>query len=65
MPLPQLPHNIRYKVTPEDTGITLCIWETASVTESRINPFLFKLNYRLSSEAEVQTVLNCCLSLLS
>lgn len=49
---------IRYAVRIVDGGVQLSIWEIASPTTSRPASYLYKLNYRLSSEEEVQQVLN-------
>lgn len=49
---------IRYAVNSVDGAIQLSIWEIASPTTSRPASYLYKLNYRLSSEEEVQSVLN-------
>lgn len=43
--------QFHYRLTPYREGIQLCIWETSGVTENRLEPFLFKLNQRLPSEA--------------
>lgn len=49
---------IRYATTPVDGGILLSIWEIASPTTSRPAAYLYKLNYRLTSEEEAQSVLD-------
>jgi hypothetical protein len=48
----QLPNGMTYSIISNGAEIVLSIWEPAQVTESRILPFLFKTNYRFSSEAE-------------
>jgi hypothetical protein len=57
MKSPQLPNGMNYSIISSGTEIVLSIWEPAQVTESRILPFLFKTNYRLSSEAEAHRML--------
>lgn len=53
----QLPNGMTYSIISSGTEIVLSIWEPAQVTESRILPFLFKTNYRFSSEAEAHRML--------
>lgn len=53
----QLPNGMTYSISSIGAEIILSIWESAQVTESRILPFLFKTNYRLSSEAEAHLML--------
>ncbi len=50
--------SVRYTITPIKDGVSLCIWEVAQVTDARIEPFLFKIKHRLSSDAEAQQVLS-------
>lgn len=49
--------QFHYRLTPCREGIQLCIWETSSVTESQLQPFVFKWNQRLPSEAAAFTFL--------
>jgi hypothetical protein len=49
---------IRYTITTVEGGVQLSIWEIASPTTSRPASYLYKLNYRLNSEEEVQDILN-------
>ncbi|MEX0268501.1 hypothetical protein AB3R30_05120 [Leptolyngbyaceae cyanobacterium UHCC 1019] len=53
----QLPNGMTYSLIASGTEIILSVWEPAQITESRILPFLFKTNYRLSSEAEAHRML--------
>jgi hypothetical protein len=53
---------IRYTLTTVDSGILLTIWETAAPTTSRPAAYLYKLNYRLESDSEVQPILDWYLS---
>jgi len=53
----KLPDGMTYSIISKGTEIVLSIWEPAQVTESRILPFLFKTNYRFSSEAEAHRML--------
>jgi hypothetical protein len=62
MPLPELPSRVHYTITPTKTGVNLCIWETAQVTDVRVKPFLFKIRHRLTSDTEAQQVLHEYLS---
>lgn len=49
---------VRYKVIPTSQGLHLRIWETAPTqTDNQAPGFLFKANYQLHSEEEVQAVL--------
>ena len=57
MPKSELPSRVHYTITPTETGVNLCIWETAQVTEARIKPFLFKIRHRLANDTEAQQVL--------
>lgn len=50
--------SIRYAVSAIENGILLSIWEIAVPTTSRPASYLYKLNYRLESEAEVQEILD-------
>jgi hypothetical protein len=49
---------IQYSMTTIDGGIHLCIWEDAHVTDVRVKPFLFKVNYRLPSSDEAEKLLD-------
>lgn len=61
----QAPKTIRYSITPCPGGFNLSLWETAGVNESRVKPFLFKINYRLASQEEAQQLLHYCLEQLN
>lgn len=50
--------SIRYAVSAIENGILLSIWEIAVPTTSRPASYLYKLNYRLESETEVQEILD-------
>ncbi len=52
-----VPDTIRYSITPCSGGVTLCVWETASLSETREKSFLFKINQRVSSKEEAQQLL--------
>lgn len=52
-----IPDTIRYQITPHGNGATLCLWETARVSDSREQPFLFKVNQRVGSREEAQRLL--------
>ena len=51
------PYVLKYSITPSDDGLTLCIWEPASINETRVRPFLFMAKYRLETEDEANLVL--------
>ena len=52
-----IPDTIRYKITPHASGATLCLWEMARTSDTRDQPFLFKINQRVSSKEEAQKLL--------
>ena len=47
-----------YSIKPLATGYRLSIWEPASVTHNRVNPFHFKLNFTIICPREVEKILN-------
>jgi hypothetical protein len=47
-----------YSIKPLATGYRLSIWEPASVTHNRVNPFHFKLNFTIISPREAEKILN-------
>lgn len=53
----KVPDAIRYQITSHREGATLCLWETARMTENRDQPFLFKVNQRVASKEEAQELL--------
>ena len=52
-----IPDTIRYQISSHDEGAVLCLWETARTTEDRSQPFLFKVNQKVSSKEEAQQLL--------
>lgn len=50
--------SIRYTTTPVDGAVLLSIWEIAAPTTSRPASYLYKLNYRVSSDEEAQSILS-------
>ncbi len=52
------PTKVQYRITPTEDGFHLCVWEKATVNEVRVKPFLFKANYRTSSQAEANAILS-------
>jgi hypothetical protein len=61
MPVLNARDTIRYQITPNVDGVTLCVWEVArnndSQQVSQEKGFLFKANHRLSSKQEAQELL--------
>jgi hypothetical protein len=55
---PDQTSRIEYDITPMNKGVHLCIWETARTGDFRAQPFLYMVNYRLSSEDEAQKVVD-------
>jgi hypothetical protein len=51
---PTVPHLLKVSITPMSGGVILTIWEPIERDEIRVKPFLFKLRYRMSSEAEAR-----------
>ncbi|NET30998.1 MAG: hypothetical protein F6K19_03215 [Cyanothece sp. SIO1E1] len=49
---------IKYKITPKEGGVILSIWEVATLTEARVRPCLFSMNYSLDSKQEALKILN-------
>jgi hypothetical protein len=47
-----------YSIKPLATGYRLSIWEPASVTHNRVNPFHFKLNFTIICPREAEKILN-------
>jgi len=52
-----IPDTIRYQIKHHAEGATLCLWETARPTETRDQPFLFKINQKVASKEEAQQLL--------
>jgi len=52
-----IPDTIRYQITSHGSGATLCLWETARNSDSRDQPFLFKVNQRVASKEEAHQLL--------
>lgn len=51
---PTVPHLLKVNITPVSGGVILTIWEPVERDEVRVKPFLFKLRYRMASEAEAR-----------
>ncbi|WAL60516.1 hypothetical protein [Thermocoleostomius sinensis] len=51
---PTVPHLLKVSIAPVPGGVMLTIWEPIERDEMRVKPFLFKLRYRMSSEAEAR-----------
>lgn len=49
--------KLHYKVTPNDEGVMLCIWEPAETSEDRVRPFLYMVKHQLHSADKVPEVL--------
>ncbi|MEO0458074.1 MAG: hypothetical protein AAF152_16040 [Cyanobacteria bacterium P01_A01_bin.114] len=47
-----------YRLTSEEAGVKLEIWEPAQITEYRKAPYHFFIRYQLASEAEAQIILD-------
>ena len=60
---PNVPHVLKYNITPTVGGVLLRIWEPAPKDEARVKPFLFMLKYRMTSEAEARKFLEDYLAL--
>lgn len=64
MPVLHIPDTIRYQIISHSTGATLCLWEMARGSSTRDQPFLFKVNQRVSSKEEAQQLLKHYLEVL-
>ena len=51
-------HTIHYRLTVIEDGVRLRLWEPAPKTNQRVSPYLFMVNYVLTSETEAKEVLN-------
>lgn len=49
---------IKYNILSKDDGVTLCLWESAPINETRVKPFLYMVRQRLPSEDEAQQLLD-------
>ena len=49
---------IKYNILSKDDGVTLCLWESAPINETRVKPFLYMVRQRLSSKDEAQQLLD-------
>ncbi len=57
--------TLRYSITPCADGVTLSVWETTRSSSAKEQPFLFKINHRLSSKEDAQRLLEHYLLYLS
>lgn len=53
----ETPQLIKYSISPTTGGYMLCIWEPATVTASRVKPFLFMARYRVETESEAEEII--------
>lgn len=51
-------HIIHYRLIEIEEGVRLRVWEPAPKNNQRLNPYLFMVNYVLTSETEAKKVLN-------
>lgn len=56
---------LRYSITPCADGVTLSVWEMTRGSKAKEQPFLFKINHRLSSKEDAQRLLEHYLVYLS
>lgn len=56
---------VKYEITHTPEGVVLSIWEPAKKTQSRLHPYLYRVNYRLDTEIMAQTLLEELLSQLT
>jgi hypothetical protein len=54
-------NTIDYSLTPTEQGWQLMVWESASITETRENPFLWKFRVELVSLDEARSTLRTIL----
>lgn len=65
MSVANLREMLQYSITPCADGVTLSVWETARGSNAKEQPFLFKINHRLSSKEDAQRILEHYLADLS
>jgi hypothetical protein len=65
MSISNLQETLRYSITPCADGVTLSVWEMNCGSKAKEQPFLFKINHRLSSAEDAKRLLERYLACLS
>ncbi|MGC8711641.1 MAG: hypothetical protein ACP5RH_04545 [Leptodesmis sp.] len=65
MSVANLRETLRYSITPCADGVALSVWEMARGSHAKDQPFLSKINHRLSSQEDAQRLLEHYLLYLS
>ena len=50
--------TLRYKITQQDEGLILYVWEPANLTEARVRPFLFMAKHPIGDKDMAMEILN-------
>jgi len=62
-PFDTLSHcTLRYKITQNDDGLVLYVWEPAMLTEARVRPFVFMAKHPIGDKDMAMEILSQYLS---